>query len=70
MKFENDYNAFCNAVLMLDVEKAENIISQSDEKKVYLENAIDHFGEYRITLVSQNFRSSGLKRIIDGLVND
>lgn len=70
MSFENDYNAFAESINLSEFTNTEKILSGCDCKKSFIERAIADFDKDKVVEVVNSFRSLGLKRNIEKILNE
>jgi len=70
MSFENDYRAFIKALYLKDYLDAERILSTCDTKSMFISKAITDLGEYKVKTLVEGFRSTGLKRSLDNILEE
>lgn len=70
MSFENDYKAFMKTIFLKKYEEAEAILSMSDTKTKFIVKAINDFGDIRVKLVIEKFKSVGLKRSLEKVFDE
>lgn len=70
MSFENDYNAFVESINLSEFNNTEKIISGCDCKKSFIERAIADFDKNKVVEVVNSFRSLGLRRNIEKILNE
>lgn len=68
MGFENDYNAFINAIIKEDYKKAESVFASCDSKEFFIEKALEELEETSILEAVDSFVSLGLKKRVNDLI--
>lgn len=68
MSFENSYSTLLNAIVVSDYTKAENILSECDDRRTMLISAINDIGEQRVQSMIELFRGMGLKRALEKIM--
>lgn len=62
MGFEKDYTLFLKFILSNESQKAEEILSYSDNRRALIAGALNDLGEIKVRTFIETFKSVGLKK--------